>query len=128
MFFILTIKLSSVAQVSLTIEITHLNSNKGKILLELTDKNEKQIKGISEKIENNKCVIVIENLKSDKYAFKYIHDENKNEKLDMNWIGIPIEGYGFSNNAKGTFGPPSYEKTIFVLKEDITLKCTPKYY
>lgn len=43
------------------------------------------------------------------YAVAAIHDENGNNTLDTNWIGIPREGVSSSNNAKGRFGPPSFE-------------------
>jgi uncharacterized protein (DUF2141 family) len=36
-----------------------------------------------------------------------IHDENMNGKLHTNWLGIPAEGYGFSNDAQGVVGAPS---------------------
>ncbi|HIE03040.1 MAG TPA: DUF2141 domain-containing protein [Thiotrichaceae bacterium] len=49
------------------------------------------------------------------YAIAAYHDTNGNEKLDENFFGIPKEGYGFSNNARGTFGPPSFEKAAFQL-------------
>ena len=39
----------------------------------------------------------------------------KNEKLDTNFFGIPKEQFGFSNNAKGRFGPPSFESASFEL-------------
>jgi len=42
-----------------------------------------------------------------------IHDENMNGKLDTNWAGVPTEGYGFSNNAKGVLGAPSFEAASF---------------
>jgi uncharacterized protein (DUF2141 family) len=47
------------------------------------------------------------------YAMAVIHDENMNGKLDTNWIGIPTEGYGFSNNAKGLLGAPSFADASF---------------
>ncbi|MEO8653312.1 MAG: DUF2141 domain-containing protein [Ramlibacter sp.] len=31
-----------------------------------------------------------------------------NGKLDANWIGVPAEGYGFSNDATGVLGSPSF--------------------
>ena len=43
-------------------------------------------------------------------AVKVFHDVNNNGKLDTNWMGIPTEPYGFSNDAMGTFGPPSFEQ------------------
>jgi uncharacterized protein (DUF2141 family) len=41
------------------------------------------------------------------------HDENDNGKLDTNAFGLPTEGYGFSNDAQGTLGPPSYTQAAF---------------
>jgi uncharacterized protein (DUF2141 family) len=129
LFFILSVKpITSLGQCALTIEIKELKNNDGQVLLEFSNEKGTKIKGITQSIKDKKCIIVIENLKPGKYAFKYFHDENKNEKLDVNWIGIPKEGFGFSNNAKGTFGPPSFDKTIFVIKDNITLKCIPTYY
>lgn len=43
------------------------------------------------------------------YAFTVMHDENGNGRLDTNLFGIPTEGYGFSRDATGFLGPPSYE-------------------
>jgi uncharacterized protein (DUF2141 family) len=125
--FFLSVRLTSFGQFSLTIEFDGLRNSNGQILFEFIDQNEIKIMGTSKKIEDKKCIIVIENLRPGKYAFKYIHDENNNEKLDTNWLGIPKEGYGFSNNAKGPFGPPSFEKTIFAIEENTVLKCTPQY-
>lgn len=47
------------------------------------------------------------------YAVKVFHDVNDNGLLDTNWIGIPKEPYGFSNDAMGTFGPPSFVQASF---------------
>ncbi|NOS91716.1 MAG: DUF2141 domain-containing protein, partial [Cyclobacteriaceae bacterium] len=55
--------------------------------------------------------VVIDNLPAGTYGISVMHDANSNEKMDSNFIGMPKEGFGFSNNAKGSFGPPSYEKT-----------------
>jgi len=47
------------------------------------------------------------------YALAVIHDENMDGKLDTNWLGIPKEGYGFSNDAKALLGPPSFTDAVF---------------
>lgn len=44
-----------------------------------------------------------------------MHDENGNGKLDSNWLGIPSEPVGASNDARGQFGPPSFEDAAFEL-------------
>ena len=43
------------------------------------------------------------------YAIAVFHDKNGNQELDQNLVGMPSEPYGFSNNARGSFGPPSFE-------------------
>ena len=119
--------LFSFSQIDLTIEFEQLRNNNGKLLLELNNENEEVIKGFSEGIADNKCVIVIKDLKPGKYAFKYFHDENNDEEINTNFMGIPKEGYGFSNNAKGAFGPPSFDKMLFELSKPDTIQCTPNY-
>jgi len=47
------------------------------------------------------------------YALAVVHDENMNGKLDDNWLGIPTEGYGFSNGAKALLGAPSFSAARF---------------
>jgi len=49
------------------------------------------------------------------YAVSVFHDENMNQKLDKNFVGVPKEGYGDSNNPKKKMGPPSFEETKFQL-------------
>ena len=47
------------------------------------------------------------------YAVTVFHDENNNGKFDMNWMGMPLEGYGFSNNVKPMFKAPSFDECNF---------------
>jgi uncharacterized protein (DUF2141 family) len=47
------------------------------------------------------------------YALAVSHDENMNGKLDNNWLGIPREGYGFSNDAKAWLSAPSFSAASF---------------
>jgi uncharacterized protein (DUF2141 family) len=44
-----------------------------------------------------------------RYAAVVIHDENSNMKLDRNFLGIPKEGFGFSNNPRVVFAAPSFQ-------------------
>jgi uncharacterized protein (DUF2141 family) len=49
------------------------------------------------------------------YAIALIHDANANGKMDTNALGLPKEAFGFSNGARARFGPPSFDRTSFVL-------------
>ena len=53
------------------------------------------------------------------YAIAVYHDKNTNGKLDTNVLGIPKERYGFSNNARGRFGPASWNDSFFSFTADI---------
>jgi len=50
-----------------------------------------------------------------RYAIGVFHDANRNNRLDTGLFGIPKEQFGFSNNAMGRFGPPSFEAASFVV-------------
>ena len=49
------------------------------------------------------------NLPPGRYAIVVLHDENSNHKLDRNFLGIPKEGFGFSNNPKVGLSAPRFE-------------------
>lgn len=51
------------------------------------------------------------------YAVSVVHDENANGRLDKNFLGIPTEGAGVSNNPKPGFGPPRFETATFAVKD-----------
>ena len=48
-------------------------------------------------------------------AVSAYHDQNDNQKLDKNALGMPLERYGFSNNPKRGFGPPKYRETSILV-------------
>ena len=49
------------------------------------------------------------------YAIAFFIDANGNKKLDKNFLGIPKEQFGFSNNAMGTLSAPSFEQAKFMV-------------
>jgi uncharacterized protein (DUF2141 family) len=59
--------------------------------------------------------IVFTGLHEGGYAVSVFHDENRNHKLDKNFVGIPKEAYGASNNPKRKMGPPDFEEAKFQL-------------
>jgi uncharacterized protein (DUF2141 family) len=65
-------------------------------------------------LTGNELVIDFGDLPEGRYAIKIFQDENENGEIDKSFMGVPIEGYGFSNNG-GAFGPVSFEDASFVL-------------
>jgi uncharacterized protein (DUF2141 family) len=57
--------------------------------------------------------VTIPDLPPGKYAVAAYVDNNKNGRQDKNFLGVPQEKYGFSNDARGTFGPPSFAEAEF---------------
>ena len=99
----------------LTIKITSIRNAEGNIRVALrSDENTivaSKIVEIDPKTLTAEAVF--DNLAEGTYGVAVIHDENKNEKLDFNDSGMPIEGYGHSNNPAKRPGPPSFDETKF---------------
>jgi len=55
------------------------------------------------------------------YAIAVYVDTNGNRQLDKNWLGIPREPFGFSKDALGLAGPPSFQQAAFVVKDGTNL-------
>jgi len=113
------------AQHVLNIEITGIKKVKGKLSACLiTDKSE-FLKSCSDYFEipvNARALkFTKKGLQPGEYAITIYHDSNSNGELDTNFFRIPKERYGFSNNARNTFGPPDFEKCLFEVKGDTTI-------
>ncbi len=66
--------------------------------------------------------IVLKDLAPGEYAIAVYHDENSDFEMNTNALGIPKEGFGFSNNPRILFGAPKYKKVKFRLKENESKK------
>ena len=66
------------------------------------------------KVPNTEARCDFEGIPSGTYALVVLHDENMNGKIDTNWLGVPKEEYGFSNDAKAAFRAPSFSEASFV--------------
>jgi len=125
---VMTFIISTVfSQNRLEIKLEEFRNDKGFLMLQLLDDDQQVLNEAQERIRNNESVVIFENLKAGTYAVRYFHDENESGKLDTNLLGKPIEGYGFSNNVFAKFGPPSFDKWLFILNEDKKLVLKPVY-
>ena len=118
---------------TLLILIDGFNSNKGDAKIALCNsiegykKDDKAFQRGGAPINDGKAEWAFKDLPFGEYAIKVFHDENSNNKLDKNLFGAPTEAYGFSNNARATFGPPDYKKAAFRFdKTDMIVRITVK--
>ena len=104
--------------ISLEMEINNLESNKGPIYIRILDENENPVIVGTSPVINYSSEISFDSIFPGKYAIQFFHDENKNQKMDFNLIGIPKEKFGSSNDVKQILGPPKFEKMLFEIYED----------
>ncbi len=115
------------SQSRLEIEISGLRNDKGVLMLQLFNEHQKVVEQKKESIVDNSCKVIIGGLAPGKYGVRFYHDENLSGKLETSLVGKPLEGYGFSNNAQGRFGPPSFEKWLFDLYSDKKISLKTEY-
>ena len=112
----------------LIIKILNIEEKKGSIHFALYDNPEFFPENEGKKIGFKKMVtelvdeqVIITDLKESFYAIAIYHDQNSNNKFDT-FLSIPQEKFGFSNDAKVFFGPPSFDEAAFYLKKNQRLK------
>lgn len=115
--------ISLVAQNDLNVSVNLLRNNRGHVLISLfrdcegfPDKPHKAFRKVKADIINQSAKFQFANLPAGNYTIAVLHDENDDMKMNTNLFGIPKEGYGFSNNVMGAFGPPSCERARFGIK------------
>jgi uncharacterized protein (DUF2141 family) len=98
-----------------TVDIVGLHSAEGRVFVAFWCGEAgfpgEQTKACASKVVNaqkGRLRVVFEAVRAGEFAVSMIHDENSNNKLDQNFLGIPKEGWGTSRDAKASFGPPSY--------------------
>ena len=108
------------ASYDLIVRVHNIKKIKGSIMYAVYDHDKNFLKEAftygEVYIVANTLEFKVDGLKEGVYAISIFHDENDNGQLDSNFIGIPSEPYGFSNNAKGMFGPPSFDDCRFELR------------
>lgn len=115
------------AQNTLTITVSGIDSEKGKLQICLYDTETSYMKTGQAvacqwvEVGSTKEDHAFDSLPSGKYAVIVIHDLNDNGSLDTNLFRIPKEPYGFSNNPSTTFGPPDFEGASFHVVKDTAI-------
>jgi uncharacterized protein (DUF2141 family) len=110
----------------LSVEFTNIRNKEGKLYLfiynyknQYPDNPYKYYEIDKSSIYNNRLLVNIPKMAVGKYAISILDDENANDDLDR-FLGIPTEGYGFSNNVRPLLSMPKYEELLFDLNKDYT--------
>jgi uncharacterized protein (DUF2141 family) len=102
---------------SLRIQVGGIRNNKGVILCSVfkdgkgyPDQPKLAFAKASLTIKEGMAMVEFPSLPTGQYAVALLHDENGDNKMNTSMMGLPKEGYGFSNNVMGLFGPPTFAK------------------
>jgi len=115
------------AQNKIMVQVTNFENSKGTCIVCIYD-NAKAYAGKGEPVRcttvaiNNKTAnAVFENMTEGSYAISVIHDANNNKKFDKNFLGIPTEGYGASQNKLPFAAAPKFEENKFAVGANSTI-------
>lgn len=110
---------------SIIVDVKGLKSDEGYIDIALHNKAdafplkpEMASETLRGRINGRETSMVFNDIPYGEYAVAVYHDEDGNGKMDTNFLGIPREGIGSSNGAKGHFGPPKFADAKFRLNEN----------
>ncbi|MDR2127235.1 MAG: DUF2141 domain-containing protein [Prevotellaceae bacterium] len=132
-FFLLMLLAASTlnAQSKLTIVVDGIEQTSGTLYVAVYNAEnymKKQLYGTMVKVDKEEISAVVDGVTHGEYAVSIFHDENDNGKLDSGTFGIPLEKTGSSNNAKGKYGPPTFDDCKFTVEEDTVIYITLTSY
>ena len=103
--------------VDVVIQITNIEKPVGSLRLAIyadeTTYLNNAYESMKAKATGDTQTLVFKNIPRGVFAVSVHHDVNDNDQFDTGLFGRPIEPYGFSNNARGTFGPAKWEDAKF---------------
>lgn len=116
---------------TLTVIVQNVKSDQGQVRVAIYHSEKEYMKtlwqGKSVKAKSGEVELVFGQIPPGDYAISVFHDANENGKLDSNLVGIPKEGFGFSNNAMGNFGPPSFNEARFLFDGQQRIEIALRY-
>ena len=110
---------ASEGEASLTVTVEGL-APQGAVMMALFDAPDawdggEAVAGQRVAVDGSSVTVEFGALPAGDYAIRMYHDVDGDGELDMNLMGIPSEPFGFSNNARGRFGPASWDDAVFTL-------------
>jgi uncharacterized protein (DUF2141 family) len=127
---------------SLTVEVRGLRNQEGNICFKVFSGSPGFPNDNDNAVERT-CVAIADNLSEDpeapltytfetleagSYAVAIYHDRNGDEQLNRGALGIPLEGYGFSNDAPAVTSAARFEDAVFFLANDTVVPIQMQYF
>jgi uncharacterized protein (DUF2141 family) len=111
----------------LNIEIQGLKNQKGQVCLNLfassrgfPTNSSKAVQSQCVAIANTPLTVTFKNLQPGNYAVAVLHDTNNDKQANRNGLGIPLEGFGFSENPVILTGPPRFNDAAVLVAGSTT--------
>jgi uncharacterized protein (DUF2141 family) len=127
--------ISCSATADVRVVVKALRSTDGQVLLSVFDSSdgfpndsEKAVHVFELPIPGEIVEVTLDSLPSGRYAVSVLHDENGNNEMETDWLGRPKEGWGVSNDARGSFGPPKFDDAAFAVSgKNLTVEINIEY-
>jgi uncharacterized protein (DUF2141 family) len=94
---------------ALDVTIEGVRSDKGQLVVALYGAGDRQLERREIPARPGAMRVEFGNIAAGEYAVRVFHDEDGDGEMKKTGIGLPAEGYGFSNRAKARFGPPGWK-------------------
>ena len=121
------------SQARISVRISNFENNKGSCIVciydnakSFSEKGGKPVSCLTVPVDGKSAAAVFGNVRQGTYAIMVIHDANGNRKFDTNFLGIPKEGYGASQNKLPFAAAPKFEENKITVTENATTQCTIK--
>lgn len=107
---------------SLTVAFNGVTRREGVVLVALFDSktaydaNTGPVRTLTMPAEGGDFAVTLAGLAPGLYAVKSFHDRDANGRMNFNPLGMPLEPYGFSNNARAPFGPPPWRRAALEVR------------
>ncbi len=120
-----TVLAASAQAATLSVDLTGIRAAKGELRIALVDANgydggAKPVAATIVAAQGATARAVFADVAPGRYAVMVVHDENGNGQLDTNMLGMPTEGYGFSNNPN-VMRKPTFDEAAFAFDGDTTV-------
>ena len=131
-----TSQVSALVPSQLTVVVDGLRNTQGQVCVTIfanskgfPNNHDGVLKSKCNQIAGTSSTITFDNLQAGTYAVAAIHDQNQDQILNLNYLGIPTEGFGFSRNPKVRTSAPKFQDAAFFLAGPNTfIPVTMKYF